>query len=76
MGKKAYDKCIEVMKQVKRDGYDKEIPAVELAKLIRMLVGADSRTVSNYIGFLKDFGFVDPIGKGVFTIKKIFKEIY
>lgn len=78
MGRKAYDKCIELMKQVKRDGYELEISANSLTLFIKRLIGSDDRTVIQCIDNLITFEFIEKQGNGVFIIKKktITKELY
>lgn len=76
IGKKAYTKCIELMREIKREGFEVEISTPKLTFFIQKFIGADIRTIPKYIENLRTFGFIKPIGNGIFKIEKIYKEIY
>ena len=76
MAKKGYDKCIDLMKQIKKEGYEVEISAVQLAIFIKKYIGVDIRTIQSYKDNLVDFKFIKPKGNGVYTIETITKELF
>ena len=69
MGKTAHEKCEELLETVKKE-YESEIPVQNLIKMIAKNIGADSRTVDNYIRYLGIFGMMKLKGNGIMKISK------
>lgn len=68
MGKNAHTKCREIVDVIKKSGFDKQVPANELLKIIKVKVGGDLRTVSKYVQLMVEFGFVAKTNAYVYEI--------
>ncbi|MBU0963214.1 MAG: hypothetical protein KKD48_04900 [Nanoarchaeota archaeon] len=68
MGKKAYTKCIELMKLIRKNGFEKEIPFIALKEFIMKEIGGDDRVIQKYFKLLREFGFIKLYGNGVYNI--------
>ena len=69
MGKTAHEKCEKLLEIVKKE-YESEIPTQNLIKMIAKNIGADSRTIDNYMRYLAIFGMMKPKGNGIMKINK------
>ena len=68
MGRKMYDKCQELLKNIK----DKHIILAQLATEIAKKIGGDRRTQISYINFMTEQGMIkaDKVRPGWYDINK------
>lgn len=52
MTSKSYDKALEIIYELEKEGYEYEIPAGVLKAKIMKNVGADQRTIKNYVDLM------------------------
>jgi len=76
MGKNAYTKCIELMKEIRKIGFENEVPLRELIKFIKIMVGSDTRTISKCLDNLIEFKFIKSNGNNIFQILDITEKLY
>ena len=74
MGKNAYTKCREIIKTANSKGFINEITLKDLVTIIKINVGANQRTVSNYLILLREWGFIENRGYYIYKLKQTDKE--
>jgi len=68
MGRNSYQTCRLILQQLRSRGFHSEIPIPEVVKVIRIVAGADERTVEKYSHLLEEFGFLKRINLRVARI--------
>lgn len=74
MPKRGIDYCMDVMDFLKRKGMESEAPAADVLKAIHLCAGMEQRTRDKYMTALRELGFIEPKGNGVFALH--FEKVY
>jgi len=61
MGRNSYQTCLLILQQLKARGFQSEVPISEVVKVIRVVAGADERTIEKYSHLLEEFGLLKRI---------------
>jgi len=69
MGKTSYRTCQQIVEKLRTHGFEEEVSKPVLIKFIKLVAGADPRTVNKYLNLLVEFEFLDPVNSKVYKIK-------
>jgi len=58
MPRTSYQTCKLIIQQLKARGFNAEVPINEVLKVIRLVAGAEERTVKKYTHLLEEFGML------------------
>lgn len=69
MPKTGYRTCREIMSDLLARGYENKATMLEIHKSISRCAGVTPRTKRQYIVALKDLGFIEALGDGIFVLR-------
>jgi hypothetical protein len=72
----AWKRCIQIIKTARANGYELQIPARELRKIVMVEIGADERTVQKYMEILKQLEFIKVVSPATFQIIEKSEPLY
>jgi len=68
MPRRSYDVCLEIMEDLKKQGYEREVPVLKVIKTIQRIAGMQQITRQRYLKYLRDLDLLKDAGKGIFKI--------
>ena len=68
MVSKAVEKCRLILMHLAEEGYTYQVTRKQLEKTIALLIGADPRTLRNWINTLQLLEFIEEVSPGVYKL--------
>jgi len=70
MGKTGFKTCQDIIKNIRKRGFTKEVPIQEVHTAIKQVAGLDHRTMEKYSQALRKMGFLKPINSKIWAIEE------
>jgi len=68
MTRPGFMSCVEVLKWLQLNGFEKEVDIKNLRRAIEINVGTSDAVIQKYLRLLQDFEMIKKAGNGVFEI--------